>query len=111
MSRNNFDTPTDAWDESRARISAVNPSSRSLITMDSGVQWERLAATSDNAINFMEIVYELGAQSNESGDLVLTLSKGHSIGFDSSIPHKFRNIGTVDFHGIWFVHGCAGVKK
>ena len=45
------------------------------------------------------------------GDLVLTLSKGHSIGFDSSIPHKFRNLGTVDFHGIWFVHGCAGLKK
>jgi len=134
VSRNTFETPSDAWDESRARISAVNPSNRSLITMDSGVQWERLAATSEKSVNFMEIIYEPGAQSNESGelivhdgyeygyaldgeievtigDLVLTLSKGHSIGFDSSIPHKFRNIGTVDFHGIWFVHGCAGLKK
>ena len=133
VSRNNFETPTDAWDESRARISAVNPSNRSLITMDSGVQWERLAATSEKSVNFMEIVYEPGAQSNGSGelilhdgyeygyalegeieatigDLVLTLSKGHSIGFDSSIPHKFRNLGSVDFRGIWFVHGCAATK-
>ena len=134
VSRSNFETPSDAWDESRARISAVNPSNRSLITMDSGVQWERLAATSEKSVNFMEIIYEPGAESNGSGelivhdgyeygyalqgeieatigDLVLTLSKGHSIGFDSSIPHKFRNNGTLPFHGIWFVHGCAGLKK
>ncbi|MDP1720565.1 MAG: helix-turn-helix domain-containing protein [Candidatus Nanopelagicaceae bacterium] len=134
VSRNNFETPSDAWDESRARISAVNPSNRSLITMDSGVQWERLAATSEKSVNFMEIIYEPGAQSNGSGelivhdgyeygyalqgeieatigDLVLTLPKGHSIGFDSSIPHKFRNLSTVPFRGIWFVHGCAGSKK
>jgi transcriptional regulator with XRE-family HTH domain len=131
ISRNNFETPTDAWDASRARISAVNPINRSLITMDSGVQWERLAATSEKSVNFMEIVYEPGAESNESGDLlihdgfeygyalegeievtigdlVLSLTKGHSIGFDSSIPHKLRNNGLVPFHGIWFVHGCAG---
>ncbi|MBI3430361.1 MAG: helix-turn-helix transcriptional regulator [Actinobacteria bacterium] len=133
VSRNNFETPSDAWDESRARISAVNPSNRSLITMDSGVQWERLAATSEKSVNFMEIIYEPGAQSNGSGepllhdgfeygyalegeieatigDLVLTLSKGHSIGFDSSIPHKFRNKGTMPFRGIWFVHGCTATK-
>lgn len=134
VSRNDFDTPSDAWDESGARISAVNPTNRSRITMDSGVQWERLAATSDNSVNFMEIIYEPGSQSNESGefivhdgfeygyalegeleatigDLTLSLAKGHSIGFDSSIPHKFRNIGTVDFHGIWFVHGCPALPK
>jgi len=133
VSRNIFETPSDAWDESRARISAINPSNRSQITMDSGVRWERLAATSENSVNFMEIIYEPGAQSNGSGelivhegfeygyalegeievtigDLVLTLSKGHSIGFDSAIPHKFRNTSTAEFHGIWFVHGCAGVK-
>jgi len=134
VSRNTFDTPSDAWDTSRARISAVTPANRSLITMDSGVLWERLAATSDNTVNFMEIIYEPGAQSNGSGelivhdgyeygyalegeievtigDLILALSKGHSIGFDSSIPHKFRNLGTVDFRGIWFVHGCPALTQ
>lgn len=128
VSRDNFETPTDAWDVSHARISAVNPLNRSAITMDSGVTWERLAATAEKDVNFMEIAYEPGAESNASGemmthegyeygyatdgelevtigDLVLSLPKGHSIGFDSSIPHRFRNNGLVPFHGIWFVHG------
>jgi transcriptional regulator with XRE-family HTH domain len=129
VSRDNFDTPTDAWDESKARISSVNPHNRSVIIMDSGVRWERLAATAEQGVNFMEIVYEPGSESNSSGemmihsgyeygyalegevevtigDLVLTLSKGHSIGFDSAIPHMFRNNGLLPFHGIWFVNGA-----
>ena len=134
VSRDNFDTPTDAWDASRARISAVNPYNRSLIAMDSGVRWERLAATDEKSVNFMEIIYEPGSESNSSGemmvhsgyeygyalegeievtigDLVLSMAKGHSIGFDSSIPHKFRNNGLLAFHGIWFVHGSAHEPK
>ena len=129
ITRNFFDHPTDAWDSSRARISSVNSANRSVIMMDSGVRWERLAATAEESVNFMEIVYEPGAETNKSGDLifhdgfeygyalegelevtigdlVLQLSTGHSIGFDSSIPHRFRNVGTTTFRGIWFVHGC-----
>jgi len=129
INRNTFDHPTDAWDSSRARISSVNSNNRSVITMDSGVTWERLAATAEESVNFMEIVYEPGAETNKSGDLIfhdgfeygyalegelevtigdliLQLSTGHSIGFDSSIPHRFRNIGASKFRGIWFVHGC-----
>ena len=97
--------------------------------MDSGVTWERLAATAEKSVNFMEIVYEPGAETNKSGemifhegfeygyalegeleatigDLVLQLSAGHSLGFDSSIPHRFRNTSGKKFRGIWFVHGC-----
>jgi transcriptional regulator with XRE-family HTH domain len=129
VDRQDFTHPTDAWDSSKARISAVNPKNRSIITMDSGVNWERLAATVEEAVNFMEIVYAPGAETNKSGemilhdgfeygyalegelevtigDLVLQLSTGHSIGFDSSIPHRFRNTGIGQFRGIWFVHGC-----
>lgn len=128
--RGQFDHPMDAWDSSRARISAVNPNNRSVITMDSGVTWERLAATSEPSVNFMEINYEPGAETNKSGemifhdgfeygyalegelevtigDLVLQLASGHSIGFDSSIPHRFRNLGSAPFKGVWFVHGCS----
>ncbi len=130
VERGNFEHPMDAWDSSRARISAVNPNNRSVITMDSGVTWERLAATSEGSVNFMEINYEPGAETNKTGklifhdgfeygyaldgelevtigDLVLQLSKGHSIGFDSSIPHRFRNLGKSPFKGVWFVHGCG----
>jgi len=130
VNRKNLSHPTDACDSSKARISSINPNNRSLITMDSGVTWERLAATSEESVNFMEIVYEPGAETNKSGemifhegfeygyalegelevtigDLVLQLSAGHSLGFDSSIPHRFRNIGPNKFRGIWFVHGCT----
>lgn len=125
--------PTDAWDEGGARVSLINPQNRSVLTMDTGVRWERLAATHEADINFMEIIYEPGAGSNANGELiqhdgyeygyaldgeievtigdsVLNLSKNQSIGFDSSIPHRFRNTGTVTFRGIWFVHGCHPAK-
>ncbi len=128
--RENYIHPTAAWDVSRARISAVNPNNRSVITMDSGVRWERLAATSEVDVNFMEIFYGPGAETNKTGtlifhdgfeygfalegeleltigDAVLSLSAGHSIGFDSSLPHRFRNLGSTPFRGIWFVHGCS----
>lgn len=130
VNRKNFEKPTDAWGRSKALISAVNPKNRSIITMDSGVTWERLAATSEESVNFMEIAYEPGAETNKSGemifhegfeygyglegevevtigDVVLQLSAGHSIGFDSSIPHRFRNTSSANFRGIWFVHGCG----
>ena len=129
INRDVFDHPTDVWDDSKALISSVNSNNRSIILMDSGVKWERLAATAEESVNFMEIVYEPGAETNKSGelifhegfeygyaldgelevtigDLILQLSTGHSIGFDSSIPHRFRNTGAITFRGIWFVHGC-----
>ena len=130
VDRKKFDHPVQAWDSSGALISAVNPNNRSVITMDSGVTWERLAATVEDSVNFMEIIYAPGAETNKSGelifhdgfeygyalegilevtigDLVLQLSPGHSIGFDSSIPHRFRNTGQSTFRGIWFVHGSG----
>jgi len=129
IGREIFEHPSDVWDQSRARISSVNPNNRNVIVMESGVQWERLAATSEPNVNFMEIIYQPGSETNKSGemifhdgfeygyalegelemiigDLILPLPTGHSVGFDSSIPHSFRNIGTTPFRGIWFVHGC-----
>lgn len=131
FNRENLTHPIDVWDSSKAKISSINPNNRSLITMDSGVTWERLAATSEESVNFMEINYSPGAETNKTGemifhdgfeygyalegelevtigDLVLQLSTGHSLGFDSSIPHRFRNTSAGKFRGIWFVHGCHG---
>ena len=129
-SRDQISTPSQAWDNTHAKISAINPSNRGVITMDSGVRWERLAATAETNVNFMEIIYQPGSESTPSGDLithegyeygyalegeievtigdaVIALGKNHSIGFDSSIPHKLRNTGKSVFRGIWFVHGCG----
>jgi len=122
--------PSRAWrpSEYANRVSVVHPSHRPRLTMDEGVSWERLAATPEHAVNFMKITYPPGAHSTVGGDLVthdgyeygfvlsgevevtvgdevFTLHAGESLGFDSSIPHLLRNLGAVDFEGIWFVHG------
>jgi mannose-6-phosphate isomerase-like protein (cupin superfamily) len=39
------------------------------------------------------------------GEEVFKLHPGESLGFDSSIPHVLRNLGSEPFEGIWFVHG------
>jgi transcriptional regulator with XRE-family HTH domain len=122
--------PSNAWHPSEYanRVSVVHPSHRSILTMAEGVVWERLAATPEHAVNFMKITYAPGATSTGGGDLVshdgyeygyvlkgmleivvgsetFTLNEGESMGFDSRIPHRLRNVGKGAFEGIWFVHG------
>ncbi|HMG20094.1 MAG TPA: XRE family transcriptional regulator [Kofleriaceae bacterium] len=127
---NGAKNPTNAWHPSEYanRVSVVHPSHRSSLTMAEGVIWERLAATPEHAVNFMKITYAPGATSTGAGDLVshegyeygyvlkgtleivvgsetFTLNEGESMGFDSMIPHRLRNVGEGEFEGIWFVHG------
>ena len=130
LQRSEVTHPSEAWQPSEYanRVSVVHPSHRPRLTMAAGVTWERLAATPERAVNFMKIVYAPGAVSNDGGgtvthegyeygyvisgelavtigDETFTLHEGESLGFDSAIPHSLKNTGTVDFHGIWFVHG------
>jgi transcriptional regulator with XRE-family HTH domain len=130
LTRGDFRDPSVAWQPSEYanRVSLVHPSHRSRLNMAAGVNWERLAATPERAVNFMKIVYAPGATSTGGGDTVshegyeygyvtagelevtigeemFTLHEGESLGFDSSIPHSFKNTGTIEFQGIWFVHG------
>jgi transcriptional regulator with XRE-family HTH domain/quercetin dioxygenase-like cupin family protein len=122
--------PSNAWHPSEYanRVSLVHPSHRSSLTMAEGVVWERLAATPEHAVNFMKITYAPGATSTGGGALVshegyeygyvlkgtleivvgaetFTLKAGESLGFDSMIPHRLRNVGDGELEGIWFVHG------
>jgi len=121
--------PTIAWRPSAYanRISVVHPSHRPHLDMAEGVVWERLAATPEHGVNFMKISYAPGAASADgdlithdgyeygyvlSGEVAVTVGEevfhlhpGESVGFDSSIPHVLRNLGTETFEGIWFVHG------
>jgi transcriptional regulator with XRE-family HTH domain len=130
MSREDLRNPSDAWQPSEYanRISVVHPAHRSRLDMAAGVEWERLAATPERAVNFMRIVYAPGATSTAGGEMLshegyeygfvtqgtlevtigdetFTLHADESLGFDSSISHSFRNTGTDEMHGIWFVHG------
>lgn len=122
--------PANAWHPSEYanRISVVHPAHRAHLRMAEGVDWERLAATPERDVNFMKITYAPGAASTENGSPMVhegfeygyvlsgvlevtvgnetfVLREGESLGFDSTIPHVFRNIGDEDFQGLWFVHG------
>ncbi len=124
--------PAAVWrpSEYANRVSIVHPSHRSRLDMAAGVIWERLAATPEREVAFMQIVYEPGASSSDIGEVschpgyeygyvvsgvlevtigreVFTLQAGESLGFDSTIPHTLRNPGTERMLGVWFVHGPA----
>jgi transcriptional regulator with XRE-family HTH domain/quercetin dioxygenase-like cupin family protein len=124
--------PTSAWVPTAYanRVSVVHPSHRSRLDMAAGVVWERLAATPEHGVGFMKISYAPGAASTETGEMMVhpgyeygfvlqgmlevvigddmfVLRAGESMGFDSTIPHIFRNTGDEEMQGIWFVHSSA----
>jgi transcriptional regulator with XRE-family HTH domain len=100
--------------------------SRKAITLDGGVRWERLTSSSDGEVDFVYVVYPVGAASCEEGALVrhggqefgyvLTGTLGvrigfdeyvvrpnDSISFDSSMPHRLWAIGDEPVTAIWMV--------
>jgi transcriptional regulator with XRE-family HTH domain len=104
----------------------VTPAQRQVITLDSGVTWERLGALPHVATDFLMVTYDPGGTSSSndglmrhqgcefgyliSGELVLTLGfedivlrPGDALSFDSTTPHRYRNEGTVPAVGVWFV--------
>ena len=127
--RSDLGSPRDAWPQQEARphLTVTNPGSRRRLVMDWGVVWEQLAPNSGRYLDFMEIVYPPGASSTNDdhylrhagfefgylieGELevtcgfeVFTLRPGEALGMDSSVPHLFRNRGSVAARGIWCVH-------
>ena len=52
----------------------------------------------------MQFVYEANNYSVTLGFDVMVLRAGEAIGFDSSVPHLFKNLGTTPARGIWVVH-------
>jgi transcriptional regulator with XRE-family HTH domain len=99
---------------------------REVLTLDSGVTWERLGQLPGQHVEFLKITYRPGATSSSSGELmrhqgteygylisgtlVLSLgfdehpmSAGDSTCFDSTTPHGYRNDGTEPAIGVWFV--------
>jgi transcriptional regulator with XRE-family HTH domain/quercetin dioxygenase-like cupin family protein len=102
------------------------PADRDVLTLDSGVTWERLGQIPGQHVEFLKITYRPGATSSSGGDLmrhngteygylisgalVLSLgfdehrmSAGDSVCFDSTTPHGYRNEGRDPAIGIWFV--------
>jgi transcriptional regulator with XRE-family HTH domain len=101
---------------------------RLAIDLESGVRWERLTPHPDPGADFLYVVYDVGGASAEcdrfnrhsgreyglllSGRLEITvgfdeyeLGPGDAICFDSTVPHRLRNVGDEPAHGVWFVTG------
>jgi mannose-6-phosphate isomerase-like protein (cupin superfamily) len=106
----------------------TTPDARRVIHLAAGVRWERLTSTSDPLVEFLGVVYDVGAEScpedslmrhggNEYGFVIsgrlgvrigfdeYELGPGSSISFDSSFPHRLHTIGTEPVHAIWVVVG------
>jgi transcriptional regulator with XRE-family HTH domain len=107
---------------------AERPETRRVINLASGVRWERLTPHSDPDVEFLYVVYPVGAASCPedalmthggkeygyvtSGSLGVRvgfeeyeLGPGGSIAFDSSSPHRLWAIGDDPVHAIWVVIG------
>jgi transcriptional regulator with XRE-family HTH domain len=107
---------------------AERPETRRVINLASGVRWERLTHDSDPEVEFLYVVYPVGAASCppdalmthggkeygyvSSGTLGVQvgfeeyeLGPGGSIAFDSSSPHRLWTIGEAPVHAVWVVIG------
>ena len=106
----------------------VHPDERQAIDLASGVRWEELSASTEEGVDFLEAIYEVGGASTPDESLMrhhgreygyvmtgtlgvqigfeeFTLETGDSIAFDSTQPHRLFNKGDVPVHAIWFVVG------
>jgi transcriptional regulator with XRE-family HTH domain len=109
---------------------AATPGTRSILNLASGVRWERLTPHSEPDVEFLYVVYPVGAESCSEDALVrhggreygyvssgtlgvrvgfdeYELGPGASIAFDSSSPHRLWTIGDEPVHAIWVVIGRA----
>jgi transcriptional regulator with XRE-family HTH domain len=108
----------------------ATPETRSVLNLASGVRWERLTPASDPEVEFLYVVYPVGAESCSDDALVThggreygyvssgtlgvrvgfdeyVLGPGASIAFDSSSPHRLWTIGDEPVRAIWVVIGRA----
>jgi transcriptional regulator with XRE-family HTH domain/quercetin dioxygenase-like cupin family protein len=129
INRGELVSPATAWQDQQvdpARLSVTTPADRTRLVMDCNVTWDQLVRKTDH-LDFMEITYPPGSSSTTDGRMlrhddyeygyllegelevtlgfdVFTLKAGEAMGFDSSTPHLFRNLGSTPARGVWVVH-------
>lgn len=107
---------------------------REVIRLADGVRWELLTPTPDPELEFLYVVYEVGAESCEEDMLVrhggmeyayiisgrlgvrigfneYVLGPGDSISFDAQSPHRLWTIGGKSAVAIWAVLNRSGDKR
>lgn len=113
-------------DRAKALGPYVGPDDRELLTLDSGVTWQRLGQVPHHHVDFLLVTYDPGGASSRdgrlmrhagteygylvSGELELTLgfdkhtlSPGDAVCFESTTPHGYSNHGSTPAVGVWFV--------
>ena len=113
---------------SSIRSPLVHPGERQVIDLASGVRWEELTADTEDGVDFLHAIYEVGGASTPDESLMrhhgreygyivsgqlgiqigfqsFELDPGDSIAFDSTQPHRLYNRGDEPVHAIWFVVG------
>jgi transcriptional regulator with XRE-family HTH domain len=108
----------------------VTEETREAIRLASGVRWERLTAAEEPDADFILVTYEVGGSSSRDDELVAhhgreyglvlsgrlevtvgfessVLGPGASISFDSTTPHRLRNVGEEPVTAVWFVNRAA----
>src|SRR5499427_9414686 len=118
----------------------VNPvlksGQRKIIKLADGVRWERLTPTPDKDVEFLVVVYDVGAESCPKDALIrhggkeyaymisgrlgikigfeeFELGPGDSIAFDAQMPHRLWTIGKKPAEALWVVlnrHGDNRVR-
>jgi transcriptional regulator with XRE-family HTH domain len=107
----------------------VQPStSRTSISLENGVTWQRLTAQPDHNVDFLYLRYPPGSESTPpdslmrhngteygfilSGRLEVSIGfdkyeigQGDAISFDCTKPHRFATIGDETVEAVWFVVG------
>lgn len=117
-------SPAETQETSPLRLPIVRRAERASIELLGGVTWFRLTARDEANVEFLEIVYDVGATSGEKlsrhsgreygllleGQLLVELgferyflSPGDSIAFESSTPHRLANNGNVPARAVWVV--------
>ncbi len=106
----------------------VHPNERQAIDLASGVRWEELTSESEDGVDFLHAIYEVGGASTPDDELMRhhgreygyiisgtlgiqigfkthIMGPGDSIAFDSTLPHRLYNAGDEPVSAIWFVSG------
>ena len=116
----------------------VNPvlksGQRKVIKLADGVRWERLTPTPDKDVEFLVVVYDVGAESCEKDALIrhggkeyaymlrghlgikigfeeFELGPGDSIAFDAQMPHRLWTVGREPAEALWVVLNRHGDNR
>lgn len=124
--RDGTGTTYSGADRSRQIGPRVGPDERELLTLETGVTWQRLGQVPNHHVDFLLVTYPPGSASSPDGRLMRhdgteygylvsgelevslgfdkqTMRPGDAVSFESSTPHGYRNDGSVPAVGVWFV--------